>query len=163
MMGFDTERILSDVPRMRRYAALMCSNDKERGDRFVELALKDLVASPDELIGKDEYRPILFRHLQRRLARELGASAAGDRMKDEASAVAANGDDRSNAITANMLALLAEMPIEQRSVLLLVVIEGLIYDQVGYVLGTSSAIVRALLADARNHLDMENTETSKTA
>ncbi|MEZ5933565.1 MAG: sigma factor-like helix-turn-helix DNA-binding protein [Alphaproteobacteria bacterium] len=141
MMALDADKILSDVPRMRRYAALMVLNDREQGDRLVEQALEDLVANPAILKGKVNFRPALLRMLQLRLQSAIiignGACAATTATTEPAE---------------DVLGSMATMSIEQRSALLLVVVEGLSYEQAGYVLGVTPAIVKGLLQDARDHL-----------
>lgn len=160
MMGFDTEKVLSDLPRLRRYAALMCANDKVLGDQAVELALNDLVARPDVLVGQDDYRPHLFRVLQLKLATLAPETIV---MASAPRSCEGRGKSSGAALADEVLACLLEMPVEQRSALLLIVIEKLSFEHAGYALGTTPAIVRALLADARIHLQPEPSETSKTA
>lgn len=163
MMALDANKILLDVPRMRRYAALMFSNDRESGDDIVEQALQDLVASPDVLHGQDNLRPHLFRALHLRLAKACADAADRSDAKLEVKQTDRDRMTAEAAFAEDVLAFLAEMPMEQRAALLLVVVEELAYEHVGYVLGTTTAIVKALLDDARSNLQLEAAETSKTA
>ncbi|NJO37553.1 MAG: hypothetical protein HC871_07955, partial [Rhizobiales bacterium] len=82
MMALDADRILSDVPRMRRYAALMLLNDRQRGDQVVEQALQDLVANPAILEGQADIRPLLLRTVQRHLQSAVVADVIGSDCDD---------------------------------------------------------------------------------
>jgi RNA polymerase sigma-70 factor (ECF subfamily) len=163
MMALDADKILSDVPRMRRYAALMFLNDKERGDQLVEQALKDLVADPAVLDGQEDIRPPLLRTLQRHVASAFASADGGSTALLAAPQAPAVARPPGAFPADDVLAALAGMPVEQRSALLLVAVEGLSCQQAGFVLGTAAEIVQALLEDAREALELGRATPSKSA
>lgn len=162
MVTLNADKVIQDIPRMRRYAALLCLGDRGRGDDLVEKALTDIVSKPSSLNGQNDYRLLLLRAIQQCVRKDL--SLLPDQ-HDAASPASIDRHEtgRDRLSPENAIDLLADMPVEQRSALLLVVVEGLSYDETAEILGTTTAIVKALLVDARGCLEAGKEPRSKSA
>ena len=156
MTTLDTDKVLQDVPYMRRYASLLCLGDRDRGDDLVEATLASLTATSSGLNGQDGYRLTLFRAMQKAVRDDPSMVPGHDELENPTTVISLDG--KPDGFEADDLyRLLAQMPVEQRSILLLVVVEGLSHEDTAQVMGTSAPIVSALLADAKSYL---KTETS---
>ena len=154
MTTLDTDTVLQNVPHMRRYASLLCLGDRDRGDDLVEVALTNLTSRPNGLNGQDNCRLTLFRAMQKAM-RDDPSLIPGHDTFESLTTVRSMEGRIGGFPTDDLYNLLAQMPVEQRSALLLVVVEGLSHEHTAQVLGTSTPIVSALLADAKSYLEME--------
>ena len=139
----------ANVPALRRYARAL-TRDAELADDLVQDTLVRALRS-EHLFHGGEIRSWLFtiltnlnRNRRRSLARRPSISSLND--DDEAGA---NGTEAEGRDIERALAALVE---EQRSALLLVMLEGLTYREVAEIQGVPIGTVMSRLARARAHI-----------
>jgi RNA polymerase sigma-70 factor (ECF subfamily) len=151
----DFGRLLeAEIPRLRRYARAL-TRDLARADDLVQNCLTRAVAKQHLWRYGTDLRAWLFTILHnqhvndvRRLVRE-GASVAVEEMAPVLTVP-------SNPIAALQLrdleAAIGKLPQEQRSVILLVGLEGMSYEEVAAILGVPVGTVRSRLSRGRDQL-----------
>jgi len=140
------QKIEAAIPALRRYARAL-TRDADTADDLVQDTLVRALRS-EHLFQGDEVRSWLYtiltnlnRNRLRSLARRPALSPIGDNDAPDLAGPEAGGRDIERA-----LALLVE---EQRTALLLVVLEGLSYREVAEVQGVPIGTVMSRLARAR--------------
>lgn len=138
-MAESMEAVRALTPRLRRHARLL-SGSQQIGDEYVRICLELIVAEPDHLEGG----PVPLR-LFRAFHQVWNAIATTlEPPTEEAEGLAARLEHG-----------LANLPSLQRRVLLLTVVEEFSPEQVAEILDLEPALVRPLLADARQELARE--------
>jgi DNA-directed RNA polymerase specialized sigma24 family protein/CheY-like chemotaxis protein len=132
-------KILPHVPYLRRHARLL-TGSQEAGDECVRICLEMAVAEPRRLEGDD---------LKVRLFRAFHATLPVEARKAGGSPLAAT--EFSDRVEQGLGAL---PPLERR-VLLLAVVEGFTYPEVGQILDLRDAQVGDLIARARRNLETQ--------
>ena len=157
MMGFpmnDFARLLeAEIPRLRRYARAL-TRDVSRADDLVQSCLTRAVAKQHLWQPGTDLRAWLFTILHnqhvndvRRLVREGNTVELGD---------APQLTVQSNAIPSlelrDLERAIHKLPEEQRSVILLIGLEGMRYEEVAAVLDVPVGTVRSRLSRGRDQL-----------
>jgi RNA polymerase sigma-70 factor (ECF subfamily) len=144
------QRILGDVPRLRRFARFL-TRDVNRADELVEACLERSLATPD--IGRDDedVRVRLFSILRDVFVNDfreesLYSSSSGIEFAAlNAPVIRKNG----HLVLSTLEQAVLNLPIELREVLALVTIERLTYEQAAEVVGISTEVIRSRLSRAR--------------
>jgi RNA polymerase sigma-70 factor (ECF subfamily) len=151
----DFARLLeAEIPRLRRYARAL-TRDVTRADDLVQSCLTRAVAKQHLWQPGTDLRAWLFTILHnqhvndvRRSVRE-GINVAVEEMAPMLTV-------QSNALAALQLrdleAAIAQLPQEQRQVILLVGLEGMRYEEVAAILGVPVGTVRSRLSRGRDQL-----------
>ncbi len=145
------------IPGLRRFAYALLRGDRERADDLVQDTLERALSGWHRRRVEGELRGWLFTILHNRFlndrAREKrrGAhSALTDIAEDELPGV--EGGQNSALDYRDFLRAVATLPVEQRSVLLLVSVEDLSYDEAARVLGVPVGTVMSRLSRGRERL-----------
>jgi RNA polymerase sigma-70 factor, ECF subfamily len=158
--------IEQQIPRLRRYARALTSN-RERADDLVQDTLGRALIKEQFWQPGTNLRAWLFTimHNQnvdnvRRAARE---SAVGD-MEQISATLPATTDPTASRQMFELERALAQLPLEQRQVVLLVGLEGMSYEDAAGILGIPVGTVRSRLSRGRDVLrkllDMEERHSS---
>jgi RNA polymerase sigma-70 factor, ECF subfamily len=143
------QSIERQIPALRRYARALTRNAELADDLVQDTLLRALRS--EHLFNGGEIRSWLYTiltNLNRNRLRSLARRPALDQLKD-ADAAGAAGPQAGTRDIARALASLVE---EQRSTLLLVVLEGLSYREVAEVQGVPIGTVMSRLARARSNI-----------
>jgi RNA polymerase sigma-70 factor (ECF subfamily) len=143
------QSIERQIPALRRYARALTRNAELADDLVQDTLLRALRS--EHLFNGGEIRSWLYTiltNLNRNRLRSLARRPALDQLKD-ADAAGATGPQAGTRDIARALASLVE---EQRSTLLLVVLEGLSYREVAEVQGVPIGTVMSRLARARSNI-----------
>jgi RNA polymerase sigma-70 factor (ECF subfamily) len=149
-------RIVELIPRLRRYARAL-TRDATAGDDLVQDCLVRAVSKSHLWQEGTDLRAWLFTILHhqyindvRRSVREGRAVGLGD-IKTEAELTRAANQDKRLELR-DLERALAKLPEEQRSVLLLVGMEGMQYEEAAAVLGIAVGTIRSRLSRGREVL-----------
>jgi len=142
------------IPALRRYAFALL-RDRESADDLVQDTLERAVAAWSGRHRDGDVRAWLFKiernlflrlvQRRRRLGREIDSEAL-EQLPDP------SADPEANTGVRDILAGIAALPEEQRSVLLLVAVEGMSYADAAEVLGIPVGTVMSRLSRARERL-----------
>jgi RNA polymerase sigma-70 factor, ECF subfamily len=151
----DYHRLLEqEIPRLRRYGRALTRN-RDRADDLVQDTLSRALIKEQLWQPGSDLRAWLFTimHNQnvnnvRRYARE---SATLDR-EQVATMLPATTDPSASRKMAELDRALAELPLEQRQVILLVGLEGMSYEEAAEILGVPVGTVRSRLSRGRSGL-----------
>jgi RNA polymerase sigma-70 factor, ECF subfamily len=152
-MGEFDRRLEAEIPALRRYARTLL-RDSERGEDLLQDSLERALSRRHLFIWPSNLRAWLFRimrnvhlnNLRTARRRPLGLG-----LEDAASA-AFPADQIPHVEIAETLAAFDKLPIEQREVLLLVVVEGHSYREAARMLGVPAGTVMSRMARAREQL-----------
>ena len=157
-------RIEACIPALRRYAFALLRSQQDTDDLVQDTllrALEKLHTRRDEA----EVRPWLFAILHNSFVSQIrrGKVRLGTQMLDpaEEAALSRNGGQEDNLRCRDLLRALKCLPLEQRTVVLLVSVEDLSYAEVARVLGIPIGTVMSRLFRARERL-REMTEGQAT-
>jgi RNA polymerase sigma-70 factor (ECF subfamily) len=140
-----TINVLDSIPHLRRVALVMVG-DRERGDALVEEGLRRGLASFEPGISGPALSVALFRAMWSAMVSDYARHAAGD--GPDGPVPRTGGPVDSSAIERG----LAMMPPELRMTLVLVVMEGMSYEDAAAVTDVSVATLRTRLRQAREIL-----------
>jgi RNA polymerase sigma-70 factor, ECF subfamily len=151
----DYHRLLEqEIPRLRRYARALTRN-RDRADDLVQDTLSRALIKEQLWQPGSDLRAWLFTIMHnenvnnvRRYARE---SATLDR-EQVATMLPATTDPSASRKMAELDRALAELPLEQRQVILLVGLEGMCYEEAAEILGVPVGTVRSRLSRGRSGL-----------
>ena len=130
------------IPRLRRHARLL-SGSQQVGDEYVRICLELISAEPRHV----EDGPLALQLF--RTFHQVWAAVATTLERDQ--------PNRDDGVEARLEQGLAALPSLQRRVLLLQVVEEFSTDEVAAILNLEPALVRALVAEAREELVKEVT------
>jgi RNA polymerase sigma-70 factor (ECF subfamily) len=120
-----------------------------------ELVQKTLARASSELElypGGDDLRAWVFAAMHDIYVSDMRALHAGDPVEEQSAETAASPVPGGPLLLRDLERALAQLDAEQRSVLLLVVLEGMGYEEVARMLGVSVGTVVARLSRARRKL-----------
>jgi RNA polymerase sigma-70 factor (ECF subfamily) len=148
--------IEQEIPRMRRYARALLRNPVDADDLVQDTLLRAL-AKADLWERGTDLRAWLFTILHNQYVNAVRKSArSGTQLPIEAAATVGRAASQLAAIELHDLRTAIErLPGEQRSVLLLVGLEGMSYDEVAHILQIPVGTVRSRLSRAREALRMQ--------
>lgn len=150
--------IAREAPRLRRYAGSLVRGDAAAADDLVQDCLERALRKRHLWQRRGSMRSWLLRMLHnlyvnrvkgRRteaLLDDLGETTAGLALSAEPARQVARVELR------EMLEALGRLPAEQRETILLVVLEGVSYDEAAWILGVPVGTVRSRLARGRKAL-----------
>lgn len=149
-----SQRLEDQIPRLRRYARAL-TRDPSRADDLVQSCLARAVAKQHLWQEGTDLRAWLFTILHNQHV-NIVRRAAREGIPVPVEDVAAALPVHSNAIDSLQLRdldrVIAQLPEEQRQVVLLVGLEGMRYEEVARVLGIPVGTVRSRLSRARDAL-----------
>ncbi|WP_158809190.1 RNA polymerase sigma factor [Beijerinckia sp. L45] len=139
------------IPALRRYAFALVG-DHHRADDLVQDCLLRAIASRTAPEG--DRRAWLFTILRNsHLTTERDARRRGVPMRmDEVSLPTTPADQAARLEARDALAVIAQLPEDQKSLLLLIGVDDLSYDEAARVLGIPIGTVMSRLSRARRHL-----------
>lgn len=148
----DRQAIVAEIPRLRRYARAL-TGSREAADDLVQDTLETALAKWRFWQWGRELRPWLFAIMHNRHVDQV---RSGQRLHyqpdDELPTPAANDTALDGLALRDLERALAQLPVEQREVLLLVALEELSYAEAARVLGLPQGTVMSRLARARARL-----------
>lgn len=142
------------IPSLRRYARALLGTTQDTDD-LVHDALVDALAQPKPGLSVHDVRPWLFTILRNRFIsdRRRQKHRATTTLDDATSPVPAVRPGQEAGLQIRDLNLgLAQLPLEQREVLLLVTVEGFTYAEVATMLDLPLGTVMSRLSRARDRL-----------
>ena len=152
-MGEFERRLEAEIPALRRYARALLP-DNERGEDLLQDSLERALSRRHLFLWPSNLRAWLFRimrnvhlnNLRTARRRPLGLGF------DDAASAAIPADQIPHVEIIETLAAFDRLPIEQREVLLLVVVEGHSYRKAARMLGVPAGTVMSRIARAREQL-----------
>jgi RNA polymerase sigma-70 factor (ECF subfamily) len=150
MTGRDA--IVAEIPRLRRYARAL-TGQPERADDLVQDTLERALAKWRFWQSTRDLRPWLFSIMHNLHVDHFRRDALIDYRQEEDLPDPPQRAEQDDALALRDLdRALAQLPLEQREVLLLVALEDLPYAQVAKVLGLPAGTVMSRLSRARARL-----------
>ncbi|MBP6818086.1 sigma-70 family RNA polymerase sigma factor [Ferrovibrio sp. MS7] len=143
----------AEIPRLRRYARSLC-RDAAQADDLVQDSLAKALAAWGQRRDDGALRPWLFAILHNTWANGLrreGRRPDGAAL-DDADEPAVSGGQFERLELLDMQTALDSLSEEQRSLLLLVAVEGLSYEECARVQGVALGTVMSRLTRARDRL-----------
>lgn len=142
------------IPHLRRYAFSL-TGDRDIADDMVQDTLERALRKRHLWHRRGSIRSWLFRILYRRCIDHFRRGhpdtvPAETEVVDNAMSQPANQEARIDCLEVS--AAMARLPAEQRSVVLLVALEGLPYDEIAEIVGVPIGTVRSRLSRARETL-----------
>jgi RNA polymerase sigma-70 factor, ECF subfamily len=145
------QRLIDLIPRLRRYARALLG-EAAAADGLVQRTLAHASSALDLFPEEGELRAWVFAMMHDIYVNEMRARHAGDPDEEHDADPAAGAPLGGPLLLRDLERALAKLGAEQRSVLLLVTLEGMNYDEVARVLGISIGTVIARLSRARRKL-----------
>ncbi len=156
-MAVEAASIEAHIPGLRRFARALVRGDRERADDLVQDSLERALSRWHLRRAEGDLRgwlyTILYNHFlseQHRQKRRGAHSTLTDAIELELPAIKAGQDQALEH--RDLLRAFAELPEEQRSVLFLVGVEDLSYEQAARVLGVPIGTVMSRLSRGRERL-----------
>jgi RNA polymerase sigma-70 factor (ECF subfamily) len=150
----DFGRLLeAEIPRLRRYARAL-SRDVSRADDLVQNCLTRAVAKQHLWQYGTDLRAWLFTILHNQHINDVRRSVReGTPVElEEAPALTVPSNAIASLQMRDLEAAIGKLPQEQRSVILLVGLEGMSYDEVAAIVGVPVGTVRSRLSRGRDQL-----------
>ena len=145
------------IPGLRRYACTLLRGDREAADDLVQDCLERALSCWHQRRPDGDLRGWLFTILyhrfvtgRRRQRRDVGQSSLTEILKAEQPRV--EGRQEGALAHRDLLRGFAELPEEQRSVLLLIAVEDFSYRETARILGLPIGTVMSRLSRGREHL-----------
>jgi RNA polymerase sigma-70 factor, ECF subfamily len=155
--GNATELLEAHIPGLRRYAYALLRGDREGADDLVQDSLERALSCWHQRRNDGELRGWIYTILyhrfvtdRRRQLRDIGHRALTDILETEQPGVE-GGQERALAHR-DLLRGFAELPEEQRSVLLLIAVEDFSYREAARILGLPIGTVMSRLSRGRERL-----------
>ncbi|MBL8385791.1 MAG: sigma-70 family RNA polymerase sigma factor [Burkholderiales bacterium] len=144
------------IPRLRRYARAL-AGDRPRADDLVQDTLERAIAKWSLWRPGTDLRAWTFTIMHNIFVNQVRRSTRDAMATDPAALAELELDDGQVADTLVRIngieRALAQLPDEQREVLLLITLEGLSYDETAHTLGIPAGTVMSRLSRARARLD----------
>ena len=151
----DQAALVALIPRLRRYARAL-TGDRPRADDLVQDTIERAIAKWSLWRPGTDLRAWTFTIMHNVFVNQIRRSARDAVATDPAVLAELDLADANVADTLVRLngieRALAQLPEEQREVLLLVSLEGMSYDEVAYTLGVPAGTVMSRLSRARSRL-----------
>ncbi len=155
--GHATEHLEAHIPGLRRYAYALLRGDREGADDLVQDSLERALSCWHQRRNDGDLRgwvyTILYHRFltdRRRQRRDIGHRALTDILETEQPSV--EGGQEGALAHRDLLRGFAQLPEEQRSVLLLIAVEDFSYREAARVLGLPIGTVMSRLSRGREHL-----------
>jgi len=154
--GFTVEQLLAQIPRLRRYARAL-TGSREAADDLVQDALERAWTKRALWRADSNLRAWLFAVMHNVFVNGVKRArpmASLDALNEEGNAepVASNASAETSATLREMSSALAQLPVEQRQVVLLVGLEQLTYAEAADVLEIPIGTVMSRLSRGRDRL-----------
>jgi RNA polymerase sigma-70 factor (ECF subfamily) len=147
----EAERLVDLIPRLRRYARALVS-DRASADDLVQDTLERAWAKLHLYRRGTDLRAWLFTVMHNVHVNKVRATRATDPLDDEMPELAQRGVQGDALVVRDLDRSIALLPADQRSVLLLVALEEMSYEDVARTLGIPMGTVMSRLSRAREKL-----------
>jgi RNA polymerase sigma factor (sigma-70 family) len=147
----EAERMVELIPRLRRYARALVG-DRAAADDLVQDTLERAWAKLHLYRRGTDLRAWLFTVMHNVHVNKVRAARATDTLEDEMPELAQRASQGDALMVRDLDRSISRLPAEQRSVLLLVTLEDMSYDEVARTLGIPIGTVMSRLSRAREKL-----------
>jgi len=147
----EAERLVELIPRLRRYARALVG-DRAAADDLVQDTLERAWAKLHLYRRGTDLRAWLFTVMHNVHVNKVRATRATDPLEDEMPELAQRAAQGDALMVRDLDRSISRLPAEQRSVLLLVTLEDMSYDEVARTLGIPIGTVMSRLSRAREKL-----------
>jgi RNA polymerase sigma factor (sigma-70 family) len=147
----EAERLVELIPRLRRYARALVG-DRSAADDLVQDTLERAWAKLHLYRRGTDLRAWLFTVMHNVHVNKVRATRATDTLEDEMPELAQRASQGDSLMVRDLDRSISRLPAEQRSVLLLVTLEDMSYDEVARTLGIPIGTVMSRLSRAREKL-----------
>jgi RNA polymerase sigma-70 factor (ECF subfamily) len=147
----EAERLVDLIPRLRRYARALVS-DRASADDLVQDTLERAWAKLHLYRRGTDLRAWLFTVMHNVHVNKVRATRATDTLDDEMPELAQRAAQGDGLVVRDLDRSIALLPADQRSVLLLVTLEDMSYEEVARTLGIPMGTVMSRLSRAREKL-----------
>jgi RNA polymerase sigma-70 factor (ECF subfamily) len=147
----EAERLVDLIPRLRRYARALVS-DRASADDLVQDTLERAWSKLHLYRRGTDLRAWLFTVMHNVHVNKVRATRATDTLDDEMPELAQRAAQGDSLVVRDLDRSIALLPAEQRSVLLLVTLEDMSYEEVARTLGIPMGTVMSRLSRAREKL-----------
>jgi RNA polymerase sigma factor (sigma-70 family) len=147
----EAERLVELIPRLRRYARALVG-DRAAADDLVQDTLERAWAKLHLYRRGTDLRAWLFTVMHNVHVNKVRATRATDPLEDEMPELAQRASQGDALMVRDLDRSISRLPAEQRSVLLLVTLEDMSYDEVARTLGIPIGTVMSRLSRARDKL-----------
>ena len=147
----EAERLVELIPRLRRYARALVG-DRSAADDLVQDTLERAWAKLHLYRRGTDLRAWLFTVMHNVHVNKVRATRATDTLEDEMPELAQRASQGDSLMVRDLDRSISRLPAEQRSVLLLVTLEDMSYDEVAHTLGSPIGTVMSRLSRAREKL-----------
>ncbi len=149
----EAERLVELIPRLRRYARALVG-DRASADDLVQDTLERAWAKLHLYRRGTDLRAWLFTVMHNVHVNKVRATRVTDTLEDELPELAQRASQGDALLVRDLDRAIARLPTEQRSVLLLVTLEEMSYEEVAHALGIPIGTVMSRLSRAREKLRM---------
>ena len=147
----EAKRLVELIPRLRRYARALVG-DRASADDLVQDTLERAWAKLHLYRRGTDLRAWLFTVMHNVHVNKVRATRATETLEDEMPELAQRAAQGDALMVRDLDRAIARLPDEQRSVLLLVTLEDMSYDEVARTLGIPIGTVMSRLSRARDKL-----------
>jgi RNA polymerase sigma factor (sigma-70 family) len=147
----ESERLVELIPRLRRYARALVG-DRSSADDLVQDTLERAWAKLHLYRRGTDLRAWLFTVMHNVHVNKVRATRATDMLDDEMPELALRAPQADALVVRDLDRAIALLPADQRSVLLLVTLEDMSYEEVARTLGIPMGTVMSRLSRAREKL-----------
>ena len=147
----ESERLVELIPRLRRYARALVG-DRSSADDLVQDTLERAWAKLHLYRRGTDLRAWLFTVMHNVHVNKVRATRATDTLDDEMPELALRAPQADALVVRDLDRAIALLPADQRSVLLLVTLEDMSYEEVARTLGIPMGTVMSRLSRAREKL-----------
>ena len=149
----EAERLVELIPRLRRYARALVG-DRASADDLVQDTLERACAKLHLYRSGTDLRAWLFTVMHNVHVNKVRATRVTDTLDDELPELAQRASQGDALLVRDLDRAIAQLPAEQRAVLLLVTLEEMSYEEVARALGIPIGTVMSRLSRAREKLRM---------
>lgn len=149
------DKMVEYIPRLRRYARALLNNDAIAADDLVQDTLERALSKLHYWRRGSDLRAWLFTIMHNIYANQVRRAVNGPQFVDLSECgepAESKHTVESSATLQDICQALAQLPMEQREVLLLVTLEGLPYRQVAKIMKIPDGTVMSRLSRARAQL-----------
>ena len=147
----EAERLVELIPRLRRYARALVG-DRAAADDLVQDTLERAWAKLHLYRRGTDLRAWLFTVMHNVHVNKVRATRVTDTLEDELPELAQRASQGDALLVRDLDRAIAQLPAEQRAVLLLVTLEEMSYEEVAHALGIPIGTVMSRLSRAREKL-----------
>jgi len=149
----EAERLVELIPRLRRYARALVG-DRASADDLVQDTLERAWAKLHLYRRGTDLRAWLFTVMHNVHVNKVRATRVTDTLEDELPELAQRASQGDALLVRDLDRAIAQLPAEQRAVLLLVTLEEMSYEEVARAIGIPIGTVMSRLSRAREKLRM---------